>query len=142
MTIVTERFALAGADSVLPAHISLVADLPGLPGYTWWTLDPLDASGITFAMRSGAQEAVRLFVAAPQPFFPSYRPTISGETLESLGIDCVDDAALLTVIHPADDERNIPTANLVAPIIVASHTGRAMQTVLDDDYPLRAPLYC
>ena len=47
---------------------------------------------------------------------------------------------LLAVVHPGPGDRLAPTADLLAPIVVDCATGRALQTVLDEDLPLRAPL--
>ena len=119
----------------LPARLRLVEPLPGLPG-TEYALDPLDELGFLFALRG--EGGVRLFVVSPALVFPDYAPRIGRAVLEAVG-DGVD-AVLLVVVHPGSDDRPVPTADLLAPILVDPATGHALQTVLDDDLPLRAPL--
>lgn len=126
----------------VPARLHLVEPLPGLPGLTEYALDPLDEIGFLFALR-GADEAdsVRLFVISPGLVFPSYAPQIPRSTLDAVcGPDAEPAYVLLAVVHPGPGERLAPTADLLAPIVVDSATGRALQTVLDEDLPLRAPL--
>ena len=111
---------------------------PGMAGLRHFTLDALDDTGFLFAMRSTEEPGVRLYVVAPQPYFPEYAPDLGGSTRETLGLDD-EDAVLLVVVQPGQDG-NAPTANLLAPVAVNPTTGRALQVVLDGDrWPLRAP---
>ena len=120
----------------VPSRLRMVEPLPGLPG-TQYTLDALDEIGFLFALRG--EEGVRLFVVSPGPVFPDYAPTIPGTALEAV-CGAEPDALLLVVVHPGSEERTVPTADLLAPIVVGPATARALQTVLDEDLPLRAPL--
>lgn len=126
----------------VPAVLRMVTALPGLPGHHEYTIEPLDDSGVVFTLRSTppGQRPVRLFVAEPHAFFPAYAPPLPLPALESLGMVPGDAPVLLVVVHPADDERTHPSANLLAPLVVAAGEGRAVQVVLDEDLPLRAPL--
>jgi flagellar assembly factor FliW len=109
----------------------------GMTGLRSWTLHPLDEWGFLFAMRSTEADDVRLFVVAPEPYFPGYAPRIDATALDALGIE--GEPVLLTVVHPGDGQHP-PTANLLAPVVVNPATGSAMQVVLDsDEWPLRAP---
>ena len=49
------------------------------------------------------------------------------------------DVVVLVVVHPGTGDA-APTANLLAPVLVDRRTGRAVQSVLDEDWPLRAPV--
>jgi len=124
----------------VPAELHLRAPLPGLPGHDEYVLTALDESGVLFSLRSEPDDAgaVRLFVVAPGPFFPDYVPAISAEVRASIGAR-MGDAVPLVVVHPADGG-SAPTANLLAPLVVDLASGNAVQTVLDGDWPLRAPL--
>ncbi|MCC2334138.1 flagellar assembly protein FliW [Cellulomonas wangsupingiae] len=126
----------------VPAVLRAAAELPGLPGHDEFELQPLDDTGVLFALRSAPAggRPVRLFVVEPRTFFPDYAPALPSDALDVLG--AAPDAAttLLVVVHPADDDRTAPTANLLAPIVVDPATGRLAQVVLDDEHPLRAPL--
>jgi flagellar assembly factor FliW len=125
-----------GASDV-PAHLDLVEPLPGLPGRTSYDLQALDDLGVLFTIRSNPLDGpqIRLFLVSPHVFFPTYSPKIPDGTLPVAG-----EQVLFVVVHPADDEGEVPTANLLAPLVVDPVTGHAAQVVLDDDLPLRAPV--
>ena len=118
----------------VPSLLRLVEPLPGLPG-TEYTLDALDEIGFLFALRG---QDVRLFVVSPGLVFPDYAPTIPPTVLDA--VDGGPGVVLLVVVHPGSDDRPVPTADLLAPIVVGRAGGRALQAVLDEDLPLRAPL--
>ena len=86
-----------------------------------------------------AHTDIQLFVVSPGLVFPDYAPTIPGPALEAV-CGPEPDPLLLAVVHPGSDDRPVPTADLLAPIVVGPGTARALQTVLDEDLPLRAPL--
>ena len=133
----TVRTAVGPQD--VPGALHLVEPLPGLPGGTEYTLDALDEIGFLFSLRGPS--GVRLFVVSPGLVFPDYHPTIPQLVLDAVcGADIDADVVLLAVVHPGPGERLAPTADLLAPIVVDCATGRALQTVLDEDLPLRAPL--
>ena len=124
----------------LPEHLHLTTPMPGLAGYEDFTLTPLDDAGVLFSLRSEPDGArpVRLFVVAPDAFFPDYDPAIDGAVLASIGAER-DRAVRLVVVRPADGAEP-PTANLLAPLVLDPASGAAVQTVLSEDWPLRAPL--
>jgi len=123
----------------VPTHLDLVEPLPGLPGRTAYDLQALDDLGVLFAIRSNPLDGpqIRLFLVSPHVFFPSYTPRIPAD---ALGETHTDDEVLFVVVHPADAEDEVPTANLLAPLVVDPTTGRCAQVVLDGDHPLRAPV--
>ena len=126
----------------LPPLLRVDTELPGLPGHHEWTLAPLDETGLLFTLRSepdGVRPA-RLFVVEPHAFFPDYAPTVPSEARAALGLAPEEAPVLLVVVHPADDDRAHPSANLLAPVVVHPADGRALQVVLEGDLPLRAPL--
>ncbi len=145
LSVVPAAAGPAGAVIDLPAEIRLVEPLPGLPGHDRFTLTPLDDAGVLFALRSAVggddpvgAAGVRLFVVPPQIFFPDYTPTIDPAVLAAIGAeDHVP--AILAVVRPSGDD-GPPTVNLLAPLVVDALTGQAAQAVLDEPWPLRAPL--
>jgi len=126
----------------VPATLRVPGGLPGLPGHDAYELAPLDDSGVVFTLRSAPSQGrpVRLFVVAPHAFFPQYAPDLPADALASLGLAGDTTPVLLAVVHPADDDRERPTANLLAPLVVHPGDGSAAQVLLDGDHPLRAPL--
>jgi flagellar assembly factor FliW len=124
----------------LPERLHLAAPMPGLAGYEDFTLTPLDDAGVLYALRSEPAGArpVRLFVVDPQAFFPDYEPSIDPGVLDSIGTD-PEHAVRLVVVRPAEGGHP-PTANLLAPLVLDPASGTAVQTVLTEDWPLRAPL--
>lgn len=147
----TVRVATPSGDRDVPSVLHLAAELPGLPGRTEYALEPIEDSGTLFSLRSapGGAHPVRLFVAAPHAFFPEYAPRIGADLLadamRAAGAEGTEAAGspatlLLVVVHPAGDDRDQHTANLLAPILVDPVRGLAQQVVLDEDLPLRAPI--
>ncbi|GIG27680.1 flagellar assembly protein FliW [Cellulomonas marina] len=133
----------------VPDRLALVEPLPGLPGYDVLSLEALDDTATLFAARSlpGAEVPLRLFLVAPGAFFPAYRPgTAAAVRLldegagTATGTGTGGATVLLAVVHPVDEDHEAPTANLLAPVVVDVASGRAVQTVLEGDWPLRARL--
>jgi flagellar assembly factor FliW len=124
----------------LPRALHLVDPLPGLPGHAEFSLTPLDDIGVLYALRSLPEDerSIRLFVVTPGAFFPDYAPTVRSDVRDSIGVGD-GSVATLVVVSPGDDG-TAPTANLLAPLVLDPATGQAVQTVLDGDLPLRAPL--
>ena len=122
----------------LPDRLQFVTPPPGMMTLRDFMLDALDEAGALFAMRSTESDGVRLFVVPPRVYVPEYAPRIDAASRDALELG--DDApVLLVVVHPGKDGEP-PTANLLAPVAVNPRTGAALQVVLEDDWPLRAPL--
>ena len=137
---VPDRVGPESADTTraVPGELEFAEAPPGMLGLTGFTLTPLDEVGSLFAMRSTREPAVRLFVVAPQPYFPDYAPDLDDHSRGALDLG-TDAPVLLVVVHPGQ-AGDPPTANLLAPVAVNPRTGAALQVVLDgDQWPLRAP---
>ncbi|PZR54115.1 flagellar assembly protein FliW [Xylanimonas oleitrophica] len=132
----------AATVTAAPAMLGLVAPLPGLPGHDTLQVTPLDDSGVVLELRGAGEQdrPLRLFAAVPSVFFPDYAPGLPADALRQLGLQGASEAMLLALIHPADDAHEVPTMNLVAPLVVDPRSGRAVQVILEADLPLRAPL--
>lgn len=115
--------------ATLPSTLHLTEPLPGIGGSTTYRLEPVEDAPSLFTLRSQDGPPVRLFVVDPDAYFEGYAPTLPP------GVDrCV-----LVVVHPPTADAPA-TANLLAPLVVEVGTGSAQQVVLDEDWPLRAPL--
>ena len=66
----------------------------------------------------------------------NYNPRLSPEVRGALG---EGDYLFWLVVVVAEDFRD-STINMKSPVVVNLHTKRAVQTILEEDYPLRRPL--
>lgn len=124
----------------MTAEVTFLASPPGLGDQREFELEPLDEQGLLFALRSTSGAGSRLFLLQPGPYFPDYAPQIAQDDMRALGLDAdPQSTAVLVVVHPGD-ERSPTTANLLAPVVLNTTTRQALQPVLDDAWPLRAPL--
>ena len=79
-------------------------------------------------------------VIEPSRLFPSYSPTVDNSMLESLG-EMKDESVYLlnTITVPKDIEKM--AVNLKAPIIINTDTRKGCQLIVEDDYPVKRPIY-
>ncbi len=123
--------------AVVP-EIEFVQAPPGMMDLRTYGLHQLDDEGYLFAMRSVAAPRHPALPRAPAGLLPaSTRRGSTPETRLALGLG--DDTPLvLVVVHPGG-AGDAPTANLLAPVVINTSTGSALQVVLDsDEWPLRA----
>ncbi|GAA2516291.1 flagellar assembly protein FliW [Pilimelia columellifera] len=120
--------------------IEFVAPMPGFPSQLRFVLVRLDDDGILSALTSVDDPDLRFLVVPPAPFFPTYAPEVSTESLELLGATDPDQILLLLVVT-AGESLAATTANQLAPILVDQVSRHALQVVLTgSDLPVRAPL--
>jgi flagellar assembly factor FliW len=120
--------------------IEMVEPMPGFPELREFHLERLDAEGILFSLRAVTHPSVRLLVVPVHRFFPDYAPEIRDEVAAGLGITGDSEVITLGVVNPGDTV-TAATVNLLAPVLVNVDTKQATQVVLDEDLPLRAPLF-
>lgn len=111
--------------------IELVHPLPGFPEHVRFALVRLDEDGVLCALRSLDDPDLRFLVVPPHAFFPDYAPVIDDATAAELGVSRAEDVLLLSILT-AGENLVSTTANLLAPLLVNTHTQRARQVVLDD----------
>src|SRR5689334_19337978 len=120
--------------------IEFVAPMPGFPALRRFVLVRLDDAGLLYALTSVDRPDLRFMVAPPAPFFPEYAVDVDDESLESLGSPDAEELLMLLVINPGEAVGEA-TANLLAPILVAQGSRRAVQLILSrTGLPVRAPL--
>jgi flagellar assembly factor FliW len=119
--------------------LEFVAPIAGFPDRRRFVLVGLDDDGLLYALRSTDDAGLRFLVVPPAPFFPDYAPVVHQHALTLLGDPGVADLLVLLVVT-AQDDPGAATANLLAPIVVDRRSLRAVQVVLTEDLPLRAPL--
>lgn len=82
-----------------------------------------------------------LSFAEPLPGFPGYAPVVPAAVRGELGLGEAADARVFCLVSVPDGNAAEATANLRAPVVVASATGRARQVVQSDAaHPLRRRL--
>jgi flagellar assembly factor FliW len=121
------------------ATIEFVDALPGFPEDRQFAFTSLEETGVLWALESITSPGLRFVAAVPEAFFPDYSPVVDSATVAGLTEDTSE--LVLLVILTVSGSIVTATANLLAPLIVAPSTGRALQVVLGDDpIDLRAPL--
>jgi len=126
-----------------PAVIAFPAGLPGFAQCRRFL--PLeDPARKPLIFLQSLEEPRLCFLALPiETVDPGYRLKISAEDLAWIGLERERDAAALAqclVIIAAGDDR-IPTANLLAPVVINWAKRQAVQAVRDDAvYSCRHPL--
>ncbi len=75
-------------------------------------------------------------LADPKIVEDNYNPRLSPEVRDALG---EGDYLFWLVVVVAEDFRD-STINMKSPVVVNLHTKRAVQTILEEDLPLRRPL--
>ncbi|QIK84320.1 flagellar assembly protein FliW [Sanguibacter sp. HDW7] len=139
--------AVPPAHTAADDHVRLVAPLLGLGGTLDFTLRALDEHGTVFALRSedACDDApgTRLYLVHAAAHVAGYAPDTTAMHLALLGEDGVasspDDIATLVVLNPEGAD-GVPTVNLLAPLLVDTRTHRAVQVVLEGDWPVQTPL--
>jgi flagellar assembly factor FliW len=129
--------AAAGAAPV-GAVLTFIDPVPGLEALTRFTLSRVEDCADLYTLRSVDAPDTRLFLLDPSAFFPDYAPHVDEALLARLGPDG-GEPVVLVVLRPGTGDQP-HTVNLLAPILVNLPAGTAVQTVLDEDWPLRAPL--
>lgn len=80
-------------------------------------------------------------VVDPLIVLDKYEPLVNAELMERLGeYDATRDLMILVTLRVPSDLREM-TINLKGPIIINTANNRAVQIIVDDDYPVRFPIY-
>jgi flagellar assembly factor FliW len=120
--------------------LEFVAPMPGFPAQRLFALVEMDEAGLLYSLTSVDAPELRFLVVPPGPFFADYAIDIDDESLVALGLPDADDLLVLLVLTAGETPAET-TANLMAPIVVAQSSRRAVQLVLGGSgLPVRAPL--
>jgi flagellar assembly factor FliW len=138
---VRPQVSIVPAAPVAVQVLSLAEPLPGFPGHRDYVLVPADGAGLLFWLQSVAPDGPRFLAVSAASFFPDYAPALPGVACVELGLEAADEAVLYCLVTVPDGDVTAATANLRAPLVVNSDTGRARQLVLTDGlHPIRRPL--
>jgi flagellar assembly factor FliW len=124
----------------LTRAIEFVEPLPGFEAENAFTLSAIDSDGLLLSLRSVRTPDLRFVLTPAECFFADYRPEFGPAVTQALGDDADGGVELLLMLTIGTGLRDA-TANMRAPILVSTGSGRAMQVVLDDEtLPMRRPL--
>jgi flagellar assembly factor FliW len=120
--------------------IRFVSPIPGFPDDVEFDLAFDDDPHIKLGeLVSRNNPEAHFFVCPPAGLFGRYTPPLPDSAVIALGVPDPSDLVVLVLLNVSD--RSVgPTANLMAPIVINVATRQAIQVVLDDRYPVRAPL--
>ncbi|MEE3354843.1 MAG: flagellar assembly protein FliW [Candidatus Weimeria sp.] len=79
-------------------------------------------------------------VITPDTIFPEYNPTVEDDMLLELG-DLREDNTYCLVTIKVPSDITAMTVNLKAPIIINTDTLQGNQIIVEDDLPVRQPVY-
>lgn len=79
-------------------------------------------------------------VMVPNYLVPDYNPTVNDDMLGPLGEITEDNLYVLVTVRVPSDPKQA-TINLKAPIIINSDTCMGNQIIVEDDQPVRYPIY-
>jgi flagellar assembly factor FliW len=120
--------------------LEFVAPMPGFPAQRRFVLVQMDDAGLLYSLTSIDAPELRFLVVPPAPFFADYEVDVDDESLVALGLPDAEDLLVLLVLTAGETPADT-TANLMAPIVVAQSSRRAVQLVLGaSGLPVRAPL--
>lgn len=124
--------------AVVPATIRMARAVLGFDQYRHFRLEAIPDAP-PFVLLQSTEAADVAFIAVPPGIVHhDYAPEIPAWAVETLHLDDPAEAVVLALVTLDSDGGG--TVNLRAPIVVHPRSGEAAQVVVDDKYPLRAPL--
>ena len=115
------------------------AGLIGFPNLRSFIVMPNKKQGPLFWIQSVDDPDIAFVLTDPTNFFPAYVVTPDNAERSSLQISPEEECYILAVVTVPPDQKI--TLNLVAPILFAPSTNRAIQVILENtEYQSRTPL--
>lgn len=126
--ILSQRLGTIHLDETAILHFP--AGMPGFEDLNRFALvERPSTAPIVFLQSIDAPEVC--FLAAPvKSIDPSYQLALTAEDRTCIGLESEEDVVCLAILSPTDDGRF--TANLLAPVVIARTTRRAVQAVRVD----------
>jgi flagellar assembly factor FliW len=120
--------------------VAFAEPLLGFPDDVAFTLAAVDPGRAMYTMRSDRDPGLRFILTPAGTFFPGYVVDADVEVRTALQVTAAEPLHLLLVVTVAGRLADA-TANLLAPVVVAGETRRAIQLLLvDSGLPVAAPL--
>ena len=113
--------------------------LIGFEGLRDFIVMPNEKEGPLFWIQSVDDPQIAFIMTDPSNFFPEYKVAATPAERTKLGIGAEDEVYSLSVVTVPPDRKI--TLNLMAPVLYASSSNRALQTILEKSpYSTRHPL--
>jgi flagellar assembly factor FliW len=123
--------------------IELTKGIIGFPDLRKFTLiydEEGDGQQALMWLQSMDEPQFALPVITPDTIFPDYNPTVEDDMLAELG-DLKEDNTYCLVTIKVPSDITAMTVNLKAPIIINTDTLQGNQIIVEDDLPVRQPVY-
>jgi flagellar assembly factor FliW len=122
----------------MSAAVSFTAPPPGFEPHVDFDLAAIDGADGLYSLTAAGDRGLRVFVVDPDIYLPDYRPRLSDELLEAIGVRPEEEPQVLVVARPGD---TATTVNLLAPVLLNRDTGRCSQVILSDqNWPVAGEL--
>ena len=117
--------------------ITFVEPIFGFEDYREYVLMEHEELNPHFVWLQSTEEPMVCFVLAnPRELVPDYEVRLPEDTAAALG----EGGTLYFVLTVIRDPYYDSTVNLKSPVVINTQTGRAMQVILEEAYPIRQPL--
>jgi flagellar assembly factor FliW len=132
----------ATALAPLDFELAFPAGIVGFPHHTRGEVIHIEEQLPFQWLRLHGPTPLNFVVIDPTGIIPDYLPELFDEDAASLGIETAEDALLLNIVTVGRTQPATATVNLVGPIVINRHSGRAKQVVISNHsrYSARHPL--
>ena len=120
-------------------ELTVLGGIAGFGGAERFALVEVSETSPLFRLSSLDSPGLDFLVVPPAVFFPDYAPEIDDASAARLALTDAEDALLLVILTVGADIA-AATANLMAPVVINARTRQAAQVIVEDTFPLRAPL--
>ena len=124
--------------------ITLEHGMIGFPEYKHFTLifneERGDKKSVIKWLQCMDDGDIAFPVITPGLVQEDYKPTVSDEIISPLGELTEDNVYMLVTVTVPKDITKL-TCNLQAPIVINSDNNKAVQVIVDNNYPIKLPIY-
>lgn len=139
MKVTTTRFGdIEFRDDMV---LTFPSGLIGFPGATRYLILDHDRQAPFKWLQSVDDGALAFVIMDPAVFKPDYRVTVGPDCLAELGRAKENDLVMFVILTIPSDDPTRMTANLRGPILVNPRTRLAKQVILQEEWPVRYPLF-
>lgn len=122
--------------------LTLPQGLLGFEDYTKFALLEENSETPFFWLQSLNDPELAFIVIQPSSFLDNYQPLIPASELEEIGLQQIEQAAILLIITVPNENLMEMTANLQGPIVLNPQTRTARQFISrDESHPIRQRVF-